>query len=489
MNQAPYLIAGTLLLSACASETEMAQPGETTAQARQSVAAPGAPDPSYHTPLGGLCKYSYTWKGVQGRIYHAPYGGCQNMRYSPLVVVLPAKNYNFRRYNFLLKHLAKNGFAAVSVNTVQDEQGADAVADALSFLKSLRTRWSKSTYIDRSRVGLIGHSRGGGSVIELAQALEDPVHTFSVQAIMTMAPRYEDLAVDYEMAPALLALQGTHDGDMIPERSFELYDNSGTEGSVFANGVDRAMKLFHSANHESFAMAISPTGSVSSTSGSDVAQGYALAFMAHHLLDDDTWYDAYVRGWYQPGSWFDDIDTQYADGTLRYVVDNAEHGQLTPTTSGVGLANLDLGTAANAYHDTRVYYVLTTAPSGTLTWNVPSQNLSPYHALSLRIGQLSTALSDDVEISIRNGGSWSAPVSLAQHGRIGRPSTMCDQGTGTDYCSQTYLETRQHMTTIRVPLAEFGDIDDVERVRLSFSSNSAYREFYVDSVEFSTWSP
>jgi len=478
-----------LLLSGCAAPEEPAAEPASLSTARQAMVVS---DPSTHTSLPGLCKYPRTFNGVSGRIYHAPYSGCGNVRYSPLVVVLPAMGYDVGQYNDLLKHLAKNGFIAVSVdsrdNDAKGKAAIYAAEDAIAFLDGVRTFWEKRNFIDHSNVGLIGHSRGGGSVLDLAQNLEDPSHTWDVRAVMTMAPRYDDLAVDSSMSPALLALQGTDDGDMVPERSFELYDNSGSEGSAFFNGVDRAMKLFHDGNHASFAQPgefLDSHGEV----GFEVTRGYALAFMAHHLQGDSTWYDGYIRGNEQPGAWPYAIDTQFSDGVLRYVVDDGEHATVVPSLENLWASNTNLGNSSYTYHETRAYAVMMTGSVGTMTWTVADQNASYYQALSLRIGQLGTGAVEDVEVSVRNDGRWSTLVRLTDHGRIAELSAMCDFGTGSTQCSAPNVESRRHMATIRVPLTDLGPVDDLERVRLTFSGDAQGQTFYVDSVELAGWAP
>lgn len=69
----PLVVASSLAACAPSEEPSEAETVPTSSVAQASVTPPGVPDPAHHTSLGGLCKYTRTWNGVHGRIYHAPH--------------------------------------------------------------------------------------------------------------------------------------------------------------------------------------------------------------------------------------------------------------------------------------------------------------------------------------------------------------------------------------------------------------------------------
>lgn len=217
----------------------------------------------------------------------------------PFVVLLHGKNYGYDTYDYLLEHLASNGVIAMSFdiiaedNNVEEHQneGADLV---ISVMDSVNASWVHRSAINPSKVGLIGHSRGGRTVLVVAKKNLQGT-PWTVRAIVGLGTN----GVDAEGIgqPGVMAIVGTMDNDQIPERTYELYDKAGTEESVLG-GLFKSMKLIEGGTHAGFSAQV----------GGDVAQrnvtkGYVLAFMAEHLMGDTTWYESYVRGDMVPIGW------------------------------------------------------------------------------------------------------------------------------------------------------------------------------------------
>ncbi len=460
--------------------------------------AQAQPDPSDVIEYGYYCTYNYIWNGTRAKIYHPTTPqGCSTAVYSPLVVLLHGYGYAYTDYNYLLRHLARNGFIAVSIDVlgVNANSHAAAVAAAKAFMKDfLWTTWSKRFFIDPDNVAIIGHSRGTGTAVELAADLATPGAgdpPWQVKAIVELAPVAHNLEADGSITIGHMLLHGTKDDDTSPLISFGHYDNSGSDDSqqdpAWSPDVTyRAMKIMEDANHKGF----SEQGSVDQQ---EVTKGYVLSFLAAHLKNDTTWYDDYVRGDWVPHGWAGAIVTQYSDGFLRRVIDHFEDGVVAGSaiggSVGVNLANtsvVDLSTLNYSPHKTQALQVLPTSINGYVQWSIPvgKRNENPFRWLSLRIGQTSGTPTTDMTVQIRNGLTWSAEVPLADYGDIAQRLDMCTV-SGVLGCQS--LDSMAHMGTIRIPLTAFGARDDVQYVRLRFRGNSLIHNFHIDNVEFSEW--
>lgn len=451
-----------------------------------------ASDPSSHAP-SGICVTSFTHGGVSGRIRHRPSGGvCSSMPFSPIVVVLRGQGFTNPQYDYLITHLGRNGFVAVSINYDTALTPPAVVAQVMGYLEGLRTQWTKGGFILADRAAVVGHSRGGEYARDVAVAMNAPGLAWQARAVVGLASREDGNFVNPGMADAVLLLHGAIDGQVLPDRSYRIYDKSGTEGSVALNGVDRSMKLFESGSHDDF---VEEDGTIPEMA--IVTRGYVLAFLAEHLQEDPTWYEDYIRSPNVPHVWTGTVASQFEDGVLVNVIDNAEDGNVTPSTMNasvdrqdVASANIDLAGVANSAHETRALRFQGTTSSSHVTWHIPAahQNASGYDALSFRIGQTGGTPDFDLSVEIRNGNTWSGPVAItAAHGQIGQPLGMCTTVNNHDVCWAGDVDDLVNMTTVRIPLSAFGAFDDVERVRLHLGG-ALLRTYYVDSVAFSGWS-
>ncbi|MCB9606700.1 MAG: hypothetical protein H6716_08925 [Polyangiaceae bacterium] len=482
-------------VSACTQSVEPSSDSPTdepTASTAQEIAT----DPS-DVAESGYCYNSYIWNGTRGRVYYPSNGGCSASVYSPLVVLFHGTNYSYTGYHYLLRHLARNGFIAVSVDVLADsqnnsdhlaaaEQGWDFVHDYLW------SNWSKSAYINPNAVGVIGHSRGGGTARALAHYLEgDP--TFHVKSVVTLAPTGSDtLYIKGTQAESYLSLYGTSDSDVAPGGVYKHFDFAGTETSQFDPSWDsqvtyKAMKLIDGASHAGF----HDTGSADQQA---VTRGYVLAFLKAHLAGDATWYEDYVRGDAVPHGWADPVVSQYADGFYRRTIDNFQDGSLPTNTLGGPVIQFgttttvpNLGATADPHpHNTRVLQVSGSSQGAYVQWNIPDgkRDASAFEWLSLRLGQISGTAASDVFVRIRNGNTWSSEVRITDHGQIAQPLEMCVSGTGVACLS---IKDQFHMGTVRIPLSALGAHDDVRDVRIVLRNNALNKTFIADNLEFSEW--
>ena len=348
--------------------------------------------------------------------------------------------YEHHDYDYLQRHLARNGFISASIDVLADSTGADdqqqAADEAWAFVESfLWSAWSKSVYINPQSVALIGHSRGGGTVRYLADKLkDDPV--FQVRSVISLAPvGADDQFIDGTRTVGYLTLYGTTDHDVSPRGVYRHYDRAGTDDSQFdpawrPDVVYKAMKLIHGAAHTGY----SDLGSVAQQ---NLVKGFVLAFLKAHNADDVAWYEDYIRGDAVPGGWTEPVLTQYSDGFYRRVIDHFDDGTVADNTAGgtvstdaveAHVLDLDLALYGSTYvHETRVLWMWGTAEGAAVTWSIPagSRNASAFKWLSLRLGQAGSTPSEDLRIQIRNGLVWSRELRLADYGVIAQPTSMC----------------------------------------------------------------
>ena len=197
------------------------------------ILVPGAvaqPDPSEFEQYNIPCSEVREWNGTRAKIIHATTGDCTTAVPGPLVVLIHGRGlgYDYQAYNYLLEHLALNGFIAVSID-VEHETG---VNEAMNFMRDLAKQWSKSYAIDWTNVGLIGHSRGGETIVHLAEAMANPGPgdpPWSVGALVGLASVVHDRTVGRTITGAYMLVHGTVDGDQPALNSFRLYDGASGE--------------------------------------------------------------------------------------------------------------------------------------------------------------------------------------------------------------------------------------------------------------------
>ncbi|HSK00513.1 MAG TPA: alpha/beta hydrolase fold domain-containing protein [Kofleriaceae bacterium] len=449
------------------------------------------PDPS--AVVGnGWCYWNYTWNGTSARVYAPSNGGCDSSIHSPLVVLMRGVGFPHTNYHYLLRHLARNGYIGVAVDSlpsgVTQADYQAAADDAWAFVKDFMwTTWSKRFFIDPSRVGLIGHSRGGEAVKFLAEKLKaDPV--FDVRAVISLAPtNFHHVKLTGQNTVGAMTIVGSADADTTTDRAYSSHDETGSDASqqdpaINPSVVYRSMKLLGGGNHGGFA-AEAAQGSVT--------QGYALAFLHAHLKGDVTYYEDYVRGDSVPFGWPSAVTTQESDGFLRRVIDNFDDGATANSTIGGNVAVafgaggvIDLGSSTITPHHTHALQY-TAPPSGSgFWWSIPAgkRNVTAFKYLSLRVGQIDGPATDDLRVRIFNSGVASPWVRVTDHGPLAQPVNMCLQ-SALGICQ--LIDVQAHMGTIRISLDAFGAHNDVTAVEIGAANEAIGSRFLIDNLEFS----
>jgi hypothetical protein len=170
---------------------------------------------------------------------------------------------SFRGYDYFQSTLAKMGIIAVSVDCnefnagspastndyAEIERRADLVIGNIDYFRGLDTTAGSpfQGHIDFSRIGLMGHSRGGETVVLVPQVINLP--GVQVRSVLSLAPTdFRRWILGQEHRPAgyaLACLLPAGDGDVVNNDGAKFYDLA-TPGSV------KSQWYVYFANHNFF---------------------------------------------------------------------------------------------------------------------------------------------------------------------------------------------------------------------------------------------
>ncbi|MGR9046372.1 MAG: OmpA family protein, partial [Gammaproteobacteria bacterium] len=154
---------------------------------------------------------------------------------------------NFRGLQYLARHLASHGYIAVSVDLDEINlpinrdpailQRAHVVLDHIDVMARRDASGPLFTgKIDLSRIGLIGHSRGGETVVAAQRVNLDEGRGRQIKSIVSIAPT-DFLGLTQSTTPYCV-IYGSADGDVSIGWPFRLYDRmSPFKSMLFAYGA------------------------------------------------------------------------------------------------------------------------------------------------------------------------------------------------------------------------------------------------------------
>ena len=434
----------------------------------------------------------------------------------PLVVVLHGNTTltetSFRGYNYLLEHLAKNGFIAASVHQSinLDIRGrARVLREHLGILFGL--------FAGRvgNNVGILGHSRGGEAAFQAAGLNTAEGWGYGINAVVSLTPTaYDNWTYLHPWSAPCLVVAGSLDEQLSTSSDvgFELYDHAappkslayvygggharyntewvqGPEGYWNIHPLDAARMIGTSAHHA-------------------IALGYITPFFRMHLRSESQWAGIFKGEWIpssvQSSSPKLRICMQYEDATVR-TIDDFE-GAHTPTsweTSTIGGTVTRSGLASTPQEDLLAEIVpgsphatagLRAAwdPSGgALQWAVPAgqRDVSGFAALSLRIGQvIETAANplgqaQDLRVTLTDGGGNSRSIRTSKFGELPYPEVQ--QYAGNMMSQMRTIRIPLHAYTIRCLGMAAVDLTDVVAVRFDFIETPT-GDVSIDSIQFTS---
>ncbi len=432
----------------------------------------------------------------------------------PVVVIVHGNGPygGYLGYEYLLDHLAKNGFIAASIHLEPGETGTDRARVLRRHLELLFAMFGTHAAND---VGIMGHSRGGEAVVIATRLNQQEAWGYNINAVIALAPTnqytYENFGGAW--ARPFLVIYGSLDGDLagIGDTGFELYDH--------ASGMQKSMLFVYRACHDRFntvwgdgdfyfgQMTPADQAAVLSVAAHhNIAMGYMSAFFRQNLRAESQWQGLFTGEWVPAAVQASDpimkIYAQYEDPSAR-TIDNFEgtHSATSWQTSTIGGAVAGTGLPATPQendlrtldaqspHLTAGLILGWDSVGDSLRYDIPAgqRNVAGFHAVSFRISQRVNSASNaanqaqDLRVTLTDGSGKSRAIRVSKLAEIPYPHVR-----GFDYF------TKSAMCTIRIPLSAYTihclnvdlvDLNNILTLIFEFAEKPT-GEIEIDSVQF-----
>ncbi|MFT7670485.1 MAG: hypothetical protein ACI8X5_003194 [Planctomycetota bacterium] len=557
---ATLLGSGALVSQAFAWSPASSQIAPTTISpggARDCLAAIPLPpdDPSLDQDFGCYHFATYNWNDgsgagtVTGRVYWPSICGDGTTdppmgTKLPTILLMHGDGHHYTDYNYLLGHLARNGFIVASITS--SGTNLDRSAQGLTFLNFMTNSWSRREWVDTDRMGLIGHSRGGEAALTLARRIREIGLPYDIDSIISLAPTdnvegggiHESLNGDDSRS--YLAIYGTHDEDVtgyclngnLPQcgfipisaarSGFSLYDRAGSEGEtepfpLSSEVVDKAMVYIKGATHNgwrSTCAGFPPPGVLSCMVHQEMAKGYMNAFFRWQLRGQDIYRYFFSGEMKLPIVNSNGVKVQktFQKGNGRRVVDNFEQAGWGTNTLGGTVTKESTVTVLKdgstwdyeitSPHDTDSL-IVSWSPPGLAPWmrfGIPDgstggfqprryRDITDYDFLSLRAGQIygsplnTVGTNKDFYVLLRDPFGGQTPwILVSDYSKLPYPTVANVVKFG-----QFLTVTSSPMNTVRIPTCRFNGVDkeNISSVWFRFSvPGHSQGEIMIDNIEF-----
>ena len=448
----------------------------------------------------------------------------------PLVVIVHGNGHDYTTYDFLLQHLAKNGFIAASIDNrylsggvlVHGMHGLGRANNFFQHLTVLKTKFGAKV---RNDIGVMGHSRGGEAVVKIARLNQQRALGNNINALMSLAPtdQYGKEVLAGAFAKPYFVLYGSRDGDVagwhpsligIPGfdwrmTGFSLWDRA-------AARAPKSMIFVYRATHNGFITTNSDNPAdqpLPEAMQKTIVQAYLTAFFRQHLRNERRW-DGMFAGELKPasvaatgaeiymqhrapgGKTIDDFETAGTNWQSSTIGGSVSHGGTLPVDPIKGrlfdYPPNSPGLDPKSPHDSKglkIWWDNTGGSLGRLAWTIPPahKNVRRFGALSLRVTQKEAAPSNaatqpqDFGVTLKDAAGHQRTIRATAFGAAPFP----DQRSTSDL-------RKSAMTTIRIPLAMYTikcmgqpkvDLKEIVEFSLDFSLKSR-GEIEVDNIEF-----
>jgi hypothetical protein len=500
-------------------------------------------DPTAAGPLQVTTLSSYTATGATSgfttsRLWYPT--NIASLGQRPLVVISHGNGHQYTWYDYLGTHLASWGYIVISHqnNTVPGIETASTTTlqhtSAIIAQQSSVAGGAINGRIDVSRIGWIGHSRGGEGIVRAYDRIFDNSYTptgyglSNLKFLCSIAPTdFLGVTSANPHAANFMLLWGSADGDIsgIPTNSvtwsFDLAERcTGFRNTVYVHGADH--NDFNCCGANDFQ---GPTGTaIGSTGAQAVAKAFILAGLKYHLeselaLGEFLWRPSttlrpngvastttLVKEWVPaPGPLvrtIDDFQTQTSTalsscgGAVTATVTNVSEALARDTDSTYtwSTSNPHNGSIRATSSDVQRMVAWDWAAAANMSWALPValQDVSQWNWLQLRVGQ---GTRHPNTVTLNGGASFSvvlvdaqgvvARVSSAAYGdTVNRPYQRTGSGTGAGW--------QNELRTIRLRLRDFKSVSpllnlsEIQSVRLEVggTAGSATGRFVIDDLQF-----
>ena len=499
---------------------------------------PGATGPLAVTTLSAYTASGATAGYTSSRLWYPTSIATLGVR--PLIVISHGNGHQYIWYDYLGTHLASWGFIVISHqnNTAPGIETASTTTlqhtSAIIAQQGTVAAGAINGHLDATRIGWVGHSRGGEGIARAYDRLYDGTYVAtgyngqSLKFLCSIAPTdFLGPTSAHPHAANYMVLWGAADGDVsgIPTNtvawSFDLSERStGYHNTVYVHGADH--NDFNCCGINDF---VGPAGTAIGNAGAQaVAKAFILAGMKYHL-DGETALEEFL---WRPSSTLrppvvastttlvKELCEQIATGSV--VIDNFQTQTGTTTSSSGGTVTSTVANISEALaRDTDASYTWSTAnphngsiraqstdaqrmvawdwnSAQSMEWSVPValQDVSGRDFVELRVGQgtrhpNTVTLNGDATCSIvlRDATGVEARVSSSAQGEgIKRVYQRTGSGTGTGW--------QNELRTIRLRLRDFQtggtgiDLARIAAVRLEVggTAGSTTGRFVIDDLQF-----
>lgn len=451
-----------------------------------------------------------------------------------VALIVNGNGYGFNEYRNLGRFLSNNGFIVVIAIR---QNISSSVEDFV--INILRATFDQLNLNSNTPVALIGHSIGGGIVMQTAIYNNTLTNKFNIKSVVGIAPALSNYNGNLSgiHTSSLLLIYGSQDEDVegdqpLPIEAFAAYDLSGSENSTTCPGdnenclilqstfFDKTMIYVYGAGHASLITNISPicldcdpdSYYLTRTDQFCITKGYINAFLRWKLRNENIFKNI-VRGRVIPPS-ISSIVTSLPDHKgnpvgsplllsfqispeKKRVIENFEDGNfdLSQKSPDVQLyvANENEYTASPKYVRHQTKYLFLAWPDRNQTqfvrFNIPENSRSTqfFSHFSVRIGQLKTSTEDPFShlatpYENPHNGNQSIEVCL----RDNNNNTRCVQIPNIPPVDrQPDGVAHSAMKTISISLNRFQGINraDIRNVIFNLPSNSK-GTLIVDNIEW-----
>jgi len=432
----------------------------------------------------------------------------------PLVVVVHGNGPlgGYLGYEYLLDHLARNGFIAASIHLDPNETGTDRARVLRRHLQILFSMFGTRV---ANNIGIMGHSRGGEAVVIAARLNQQESWGYNINAVISLAPtnQYTFEQFGGAWARPYLVIYGSLDGDLsgISDTGFELYDN--------ASGMNKSMMFVYRSCHDRYNTVwgdgdlgfgrLTPTDVtrvLSVDAHHKIAMGYMSAFYRQHLRNESQWAGLFRGEWVPAAVQAADanmrIYPQYEDTTVRTIDDfDGPHTGTSWQTNALGGSVTQTGLPANPQdNDLRIMDAHSPHHTGglLLRWDnltdslrsdipIGQRDVHAFAAVSFRISQRVDSASNpsgqaqDLRLTLSDGTGKSRAIRISKLTDIPYPDVRGYNNF-----------TKSAMRTVRIPLSVYRikclgvdavDLTNIVRIDFEFAEKLT-GEIEIDSVQF-----